>query len=189
MQTGEKALLANKSALLSGKDPQVIEGVFMRVFAALAFFPHDYPQERLKGLLFSFFRKEELKFLYTYAMPIFPLAFTSYLTAIEAARVPEGLAAQLRETHGWNLKMWVMVREKNILDRSAADGDLVKWVDIIFKQACILPGTLTDFLKLTFKLVNRYLDKTVKSDFSPTLFNRIVDQYEKVGPLVREKIR
>jgi hypothetical protein len=82
MQAGEKALLANKSALLSGKDPQIIESVVMRVFAALAFFPPDYPQERLRGLLFSFFRKEELKFLYTYAMPIFPLAFSSYLAAI-----------------------------------------------------------------------------------------------------------
>lgn len=81
--------------------------------------------------------------------------------------------------------MWVMVREKNILDRSAADNDVLKWVDIIFKQSCILPGTLTDFLKLTFKLVNRYLDKNAKAEFSPTAFNRLVEQHEKVGPLVR----
>nr|BAJ98362.1 predicted protein [Hordeum vulgare subsp. vulgare] len=85
--------------------------------------------------------------------------------------------------------MWVMVREKNILDRSNNDHDLLKWVDIIFKQACMLPGTLTDFLKLTFKVVNRYLDKTAKADFLPAAFNRLVDQREKVSSMVAQKVR
>jgi hypothetical protein len=58
----------------------------------------------------AFFRKEELKFLYTYAMPIFPLAYSSYLSALAASSVPEWAGALLRESHGWNLKMWVMVR-------------------------------------------------------------------------------
>lgn len=89
MQAGEKLLLAHKTALLSGKDQQLIESVFQRIFTALAQFPTDYPSERLLALLFSFFRKEELKFLYTYAMPIFPVALTSYLWAVGAARVGE----------------------------------------------------------------------------------------------------
>ena len=84
--------------------------------------------------------------------------------------------------------MWVMVREKNILDRSASDTDLLKWVDIIFKQACILPGTLTDFLKLTFKMVNRYLDKVGKTEFQPASFNRLVEQHEKIGTILGQKI-
>lgn len=58
MQAGEKLLLANKTALLSGKDQQIIEGVFLKVFTAVAQFPPDYPSERLRALLFSFFRKE-----------------------------------------------------------------------------------------------------------------------------------
>ena len=53
--------------------------------------------------------------------------------------------------------MWVQVREKNIGDRSATDNDMHKWIDIIFKSQCILPGTVGDFTKLTFKIVNRYL--------------------------------
>lgn len=110
------------------------------------------------------------------------------MSALAAAEVGEALAGHLREWHGWNLKMWVMVREKNILDRSNNDPDLLKWIDIIFKQACMLPGTLTDFLKLTFKLVNRYLEKTAKADFQPTAFNRLVDQHEKVGPMVAQKV-
>lgn len=58
MQAGEKALLANKSPLLSGKDGHIIEAVFLRVFSAVAQFPPDYPTDRLKSLLFNFFRKE-----------------------------------------------------------------------------------------------------------------------------------
>ena len=188
MQAGEKLLLANKTTLLSGKDQQIIETVFYKIFAALSLFPEDYPKERLKSLLFSFFKKEELKFLYTYAMPIFPLSYTSYLLALESAGVQEWLRSQLRESHGWNLKMWVMVREKNILDRSNNDPDLLKWIDIIFKQACMLPGTLPDFLKLAFKLVNRYLDKVAKAEFSPAAFNRLVEQQQKVGEIVAQKI-
>lgn len=110
MQAGEKLLLANKTTLLSGKDQQVIETVFYKIFAALSQFPEDYPKERLRSLLFSFFKKEELKFLYTYAMPIFPLSYTSYLLALDLAEVQEWLKSQLKENHGWNLKMWVMVR-------------------------------------------------------------------------------
>jgi hypothetical protein len=84
--------------------------------------------------------------------------------------------------------MWVMVREKNILDRSNNDSDLLKWIEIIFKQACMLPGTLTDFLKLAFKLVNRYLDKTGKAGFLPATFNRLVEQHQKVGAVIAQKI-
>lgn len=52
----------------------------------------------------------------------------------------------------------------------------------------MLPGTLTDFLKLSFKLINRYLSKIVKSDFVPTVFNRIVEQHIKVGKLISSKV-
>jgi hypothetical protein len=82
MQAGEKVLLANKTALLSGKDQQIIETVFFKIFSALRQFPENYPRERLVSLLLSFFKKDELKFFYTYAMPIFPLAYTSYLLAL-----------------------------------------------------------------------------------------------------------
>jgi len=34
----------------------------------------------------------------------------------------------LKDYHGWNLKMWVIVREKNILDRSNNDTDMLKWI-------------------------------------------------------------
>jgi hypothetical protein len=57
----------------------------LKIFNTLSQFPEDYPKERIKSLLFSFFRKEELKFLYTYAMPIFPLAYTAYLSAISSS--------------------------------------------------------------------------------------------------------
>lgn len=75
-------------------------------------------------------------------MPIFPLAYKSYLNAIETSRMEEWLSCELKEYNGWNLKMWVMVREKNILDRSSGDSDMLKWVDIIFKSACMLSGTV-----------------------------------------------
>lgn len=52
----------------------------------------------------------------------------------------------------------------------------------------MLPGTLPDFLKLAFKLVNRYLDKVAKADFSPAAFNRLVEQQQKVGEIVAQKI-
>jgi len=45
----------------------------------------------------------------------------------------------------------------------------------------MLPGTLTDFLKLTFKLINRYLSKVIKADFSVANFNRLVEQRFKLG--------
>lgn len=39
--------------------------------------------------------------------------------------------------------MWINVRMKNISDRSNNDTDMLKWIDIIFKSACMLPGTLS----------------------------------------------
>lgn len=70
--------------------------------------------------------------------------------------------------------MWVTVREKNILDRSSNDTDMLKWIDIIFKSNCMLPGTFTDFLKLTFKLINRHLNKATQNDFLSSSFNKLV---------------
>lgn len=52
----------------------------------------------------------------------------------------------------------------------------------------MLPGTLPDFFKLAFKLVNRYLDKVAKAEFSPAAFNRLVEQHQKVGEIVAQKI-
>lgn len=52
----------------------------------------------------------------------------------------------------------------------------------------MLPGTLPDFLKLAFKLINRYLDKVAKAEFSPAAFNRLVEQHQKVGDIVAQKI-
>lgn len=52
----------------------------------------------------------------------------------------------------------------------------------------MLPGTFPDFLKLSFKLVNRYLDKVAKAEFSPAAFNRLVEQQQKVGEIVAQKI-
>jgi hypothetical protein len=52
----------------------------------------------------------------------------------------------------------------------------------------MLPGTLPDFLKLAFKLVNRYLERAGKADFQPATFNRLVEQREKVGALVAQKV-
>lgn len=57
MQAGEKLMLANKTALLSGKDYQIMESVFNKIFVAVASFPENHPRERLKALLFSFFKK------------------------------------------------------------------------------------------------------------------------------------
>jgi ethanolamine transporter EutH len=82
-----------------------------------------------------------------------------------------------------------MVREKNILDRSSNDADVLKWIDIIFKQTCMLPGTFSDFLKLTFKFINRYLNKVGKSEFLPSAFNRLVEQHQKIGPIIYQKIQ
>jgi hypothetical protein len=82
MQNGEKLMLSSKTALLSGKDYHIMESVFTKIFSAVAPFPDSHPKERLKVLLFSFFKKDELKFLYTYAMPIFPLAYRSYFKAL-----------------------------------------------------------------------------------------------------------
>lgn len=45
----------------------------------------------------------------------------------------------------------------------------------------MLPGTLTDFLKLTFKLINRYLSRISKSDFLASNLNRLVEQQQKLG--------
>lgn len=91
MQTGEKLMLSNKTALLSGKDYQIMESVFTKIFSAVALFPENHPHDRLKALLFSFFKKEELKFLYTYAMPIFPLAYRSYFKALESSGIQQWL--------------------------------------------------------------------------------------------------
>jgi len=67
------------------------------------------------------------------------------------------------------------------MDRSNNDSDISKWIDIIFKNSCMLPGTLTDFLKLTFKLINRYLSKVNNADFSPSAFNRLIEQKSDIG--------
>lgn len=85
MQIAEKLFLSHKTTLLSGKDVQIIENSFLKILNSLSQFPEDYPKDRIKTLLFSFFRKEELKFLYTYAMPIFPLAYTAYLSSIASS--------------------------------------------------------------------------------------------------------
>lgn len=72
--------------------------------------------------------------------------------------------------------MWMHVRAKNISDRSINDSDMLKWIDIIFKSACMLPGTISQFTKLTFKIINRYLTKTIYQDFLESSFNRLVEQ-------------
>jgi hypothetical protein len=98
------------------------------------------------------------------------------------------LKEELREYHGWNLKMWMHVRVKNIGDRSNNDTDMLKWVDIIFKSACMLPGTLSEFTKLAFKIVHRYLTKAVTQEFLASSFNRLVEQQDSVGAALKEKI-
>jgi hypothetical protein len=188
MQAGEKLLLSNKTTLLSGKDAQTMEAVFAKIFRSAAGFPASHPKDRLKGLMFAFFKKEELKFLYTYAMPIFPLAYKAYFAALEGSGMPGWLSQELQERHGWNLKMWVHVREKNISDRSTNDTDMLKWVDIVFKNACLLPGTLPDFTRLMLKIVNRYLAKAVSQEFLASSFNKLVEQSKSLGPVLREKI-
>lgn len=74
------------------------------------------------------------------------------------------------------------------MDRSNNDSDISKWIDIIFKNSCMLPGTLTDFLKLTFKLINRYLSKVNNADFSPSAFNRLIEQKSDIGRQVAQRI-
>jgi len=110
-------------------------------------------------------------------MPIFPVSFRSYQNAIENAKLSEQMTLCFRQHHGWNLKMWATVREKNILDRSATDSDMLKWADIIFKSNCMLPGTFPDFLKLAFKVINRHLAKSGQNDFLTSTFNKIVEQH------------
>ena len=87
MQVGEKELLINKSHLLSGRQSQIMDSVFLNIFSSVNSLPDNHPKERLKYLLFSFFKKEELKFLYTYAMPIFPLAYKSYFNALDQSKL------------------------------------------------------------------------------------------------------
>lgn len=84
--------------------------------------------------------------------------------------------------------MWMQVREKNISDRSSNDTDMIKWIDIIFKSACMLPGTLSEFTRLVFKIINRYLGKVVAGDFLPSSFSKLVDQSKSVGSSLRDKI-
>lgn len=96
-------------------DGQLIAEFFTRLFAATSRFPPSYPKERLFALIQSFLRKEELKFLYTYVMPIFPVSYLAYIRALEQARLPQTLEDYLKRKHNWNLKMWLVMREKNIL--------------------------------------------------------------------------
>lgn len=65
---------------------------------------------------------------------------------------------------------------------------MLKWIDIIFKSACMLPGTLSDFTRLAFKIINRYLGKVGSNDFLPSTFSKLVDQSKSVGLALREKI-
>ena len=77
--------------------------------------------------------------------------------------------------------MWMQVREKNICDRANNDTDMIKWIDIVFKSACMLPGTLPEFTKLTFKIINRYLGKVASQDFVASSFVKLVEQSQNVG--------
>jgi hypothetical protein len=45
----------------------------------------------------------------------------------------------------------------------------------------MLPGTLSDFTRLVFRIVNRYLSKMVTSDFLPSTFTKIIEQSKTVG--------
>ena len=65
---------------------------------------------------------------------------------------------------------------------------MLKWVDIIFKSQCMLPGTLSEFTKLIFKIVNRYLGRVVGQEFVASSFNRLIEQHLTVGTAVKEKI-
>ena len=49
----------------------------------------------------------------------------------------------------------------------------------------MLPGTLSEFTRLAFKLVNRYLNKMVAGDFLPSTFSKIVEQSRTVGEALR----
>jgi hypothetical protein len=82
----------------------------------------------------------------------------------------------LRLNHNWDLKRWVDVREKNILDRCGKDWDangkvlktddkpdlklscpdLNKWIDIIFKDNCKIDGVKNEIVKLSIKVVNKF---------------------------------
>lgn len=84
--------------------------------------------------------------------------------------------------------MWMQVREKNISDRSINDSDMLKWIDIIFKSSCMLPGTLPEFTRIVFKIVNRYLLKLLSADFLASSFIKLVEQSKLVGAALKEKI-
>jgi hypothetical protein len=43
---------------MSGKDQILLESVFGKIFSTFSFFPLDYPVDRLKRLIFAFFKKE-----------------------------------------------------------------------------------------------------------------------------------
>ena len=58
MNVGEKVLVSNKTNLLSGKDANIMESVFTKILESVCQFPENYPQDRLKNILFSFFKKE-----------------------------------------------------------------------------------------------------------------------------------
>ena len=53
----------------------------------------------------------------------------------------------------------------------------------------MLPGTLAEFTRLVFKLVNRYLTKMLAADFLPSTFAKVVEQSRTVGEALREKIK
>jgi hypothetical protein len=113
------------------------------------------------------------------------------------------LISGLKKNHNWDLKRWVDVREKNIIDRCTKDWekdkqkqednstcpDLHKWIEIIFKENCKIDGIKNHVATLAIKVVTKYALLIESCDrFDPEYLKKVIEVHDSIEKVLFEKL-
>ena len=178
----EAELLTNKASIISSQDPSLLESFFKNLFLLVGQLPQGFPKRRMVALLKSFLNKKEFNFLYTYTLPIFPLAFKCFCNHVHLLSNPQ-MEEELMRTHKWNIKMWVDVKAQDILRKSLND-DITKWLQLVFKEQNFLEGVKAKLIKTALLMIGRYSANISNAECSeaeyPATLSRLVEETSSV---------
>lgn len=153
--------------------------------------PADYPHERIVKLLTSFLAKKEFNFLYTYTLPLFPNAYSTFKAQLQQLDNRE-LKEELGRSHKWNIKVWADVRVQELSKSNRHNDDLLAQLANIFQKNCLIEGVKSKMVRTALLTIARYCGvarglKTTPDDYAATL-NKLVAYSHEVPDKLKEYV-